>query len=70
MACPRSLTAEAADEEGVQRPDHCRDRGGNDEPAALVAEEPAGQPDRRPAARDEPADDDHLIPLQTSMQGL
>jgi hypothetical protein len=45
------FTAEAADEERVQRPDHGRNRGGDDEPAAVVADEPAGQRDRRPAAK-------------------
>src|SRR5215469_6606340 len=56
------LAAEAPGEERVQRPDRRRDGGRGDEPAALVADEPAGQRDRRPAAGDESADDDHLHP--------
>ena len=49
------LTAETADEEGVQRPDNGRDGGRDYEPAPVIADEAARQGDRRPATWDEPA---------------
>src|SRR5579871_3950133 len=55
------LATEAAREERVERPDGGRDGGRDREPAARVADQPAGQRHRCPAAGDEPADDDQLV---------
>jgi len=54
------LTADAADEERVQRPDDGGYRGRDDEPSARVAGEPAGEGHRGAAAGDEAAGNDEL----------
>src|SRR3984885_348899 len=54
------LPADAADQERVERPDDRGDGGGGNEPSARIADKPAGEGHRGPAAGDEPADDDEL----------
>ena len=52
------LAAEPADKERVARPQDTGEAGTQDETAPRVADEPAGERDRGPAARNEPAADD------------
>ena len=54
------LAADAADQERVERPDDRGDRGRGDESSARIADKPAGEGHRGPAAGDEAADDDEL----------